>query len=168
MRDRLIESLTECCEKNLNITHLLGFEQLIIADHLLADGWMRPPCKVGDVVYKICPKCNDRHKDNCKHCAWRGCFSNGCTVGVGVWSDGSYNEHPLQIVSYEVAKHNFITILEFWNIMFFSNVDEAEKAKNEYDAIRNIEERKERHEKYLLWEAKREKHYAFLKEGGEG
>ena len=24
-----------------------------LADHILADGWMRSPCKVGDVVYRI-------------------------------------------------------------------------------------------------------------------
>lgn len=53
MRDRLIELLTECCGKNLNITHLLGFEQLIIADHLLDNGVIVPPCKVGDIVYKV-------------------------------------------------------------------------------------------------------------------
>ena len=51
MRDRLIELLTECCDKNLNITHLLGFEQLIIADHLLDNGVIVPPCKVGDKLY---------------------------------------------------------------------------------------------------------------------
>lgn len=25
----------------------------LIADHLLADGWIRPPCKVGDKVYAL-------------------------------------------------------------------------------------------------------------------
>ena len=28
-----------------------------LADYILADGWMRPPCKVGDVLYVALPKC---------------------------------------------------------------------------------------------------------------
>ena len=24
-----------------------------VADHLLADGWIRPPCKIGDTVYRL-------------------------------------------------------------------------------------------------------------------
>ena len=54
MRDRLIKLL-----KGFNIVCSKGclkfdcntcaFGQ--IADHILADGWIRPPCKVGDITY---------------------------------------------------------------------------------------------------------------------
>ena len=44
MRDRLIELI-----KKTVVPYFAEF----IADDLIADGWMRPPCKVGDKVYDI-------------------------------------------------------------------------------------------------------------------
>ena len=49
-RDRLIELLNGSRKKYLN---LLDFEKNLIADHLLANGVIVPPCKVGDKVYRI-------------------------------------------------------------------------------------------------------------------
>lgn len=55
MRDRLIELLkgaeTKVAEK---LSHLLALEEWIsiYADHLLANGVVVPPCKVGDKLYK--------------------------------------------------------------------------------------------------------------------
>ena len=46
-RERLVELLDEFVAKSNNTT------TSALADYILADGWMRPPCKVGDVV-----KCN--------------------------------------------------------------------------------------------------------------
>ena len=45
MRERLIELLDEFLD--------LGYSSSYVADHILADGWIRPPCKVGDTVYVI-------------------------------------------------------------------------------------------------------------------
>lgn len=42
MSDRLRGLLLEC-GVNINTTS--------IADHIIADGWIRPPCKVGDTVW---------------------------------------------------------------------------------------------------------------------
>lgn len=51
MRDRLIELLKSAERKYLsNGTHIPQMAE-IFADNLLADGWMRPPCKVGEVVW---------------------------------------------------------------------------------------------------------------------
>ena len=50
MRDRLIELLQGAYDKYIN---LLEFEKNIIADHLLANGVIVPPCKVGDTLYDI-------------------------------------------------------------------------------------------------------------------
>lgn len=50
-RKRLVELISECCAKNLNMVQLLEFEKLLIADHLLDDGWMRPPVKVNTFAY---------------------------------------------------------------------------------------------------------------------
>lgn len=58
MRDRLIELLkgaetkvTEMLSTSLALEEWLG----IYADHLLANGVIVPPCKVGDTVYEIQP-----------------------------------------------------------------------------------------------------------------
>lgn len=50
-KDRLVELLDEFVAKSNNTT------TLALAYHILADGWMRPPCKVGDKVYEVLPKC---------------------------------------------------------------------------------------------------------------
>lgn len=125
------------------------------------------PCKVGQTVYKICPKCNEKHNGSCDHCAWRGCFMTGCDVGVRVYFDGSNGDYNLQIIPYKVSENRFVTIIKYWNIMFFATAEEAETAKSEYDTIRKIEDRQERYKTYKEWETKREKHYAFLKGGEE-
>ncbi len=51
MRDRLIEKLTETFDEQYEKRMLITPQHT--ADSLLADGWIRPPCKVGDTVYKI-------------------------------------------------------------------------------------------------------------------
>lgn len=165
MREKLISLIFEGMKK-----YQPGNKQYLresIADYLLANDVNILPCKVGKTVYKICPKCNDRHNGNCNHCAWRGCFMSGCDVGVRVYSDGSYNEKPLQVVPYSVTRGGFVTIVENWNVLYFPNSEEAEKAISEYDKIRKIEDRKERYKKYLSWEAQRKQHYSFLKGGDE-
>lgn len=50
MKDKLIEQLDTFCQKELGT----NFNKDILdkfADHLLANGVIVPPCKVGDVVY---------------------------------------------------------------------------------------------------------------------
>lgn len=46
MRDRLIELIESA-------RYWGSGTSAEIADKILADGWMRPPCKVGDVVYFV-------------------------------------------------------------------------------------------------------------------
>ena len=55
-RDRLIELLRNCIEENVgvndpNVSFEVDYEN--IADHLLANGVIVPPCKVEDTVYVI-------------------------------------------------------------------------------------------------------------------
>jgi hypothetical protein len=52
MRDRLIEKLNTFCKEELG-THFNKDILEQFADHLIADGWIRPPCKVGDKVWLI-------------------------------------------------------------------------------------------------------------------
>ena len=59
MRDRLIEILKRFCTDDCKITHQCGYCDFgdltvcpsAVADHLLANGVIVPPCKVGDTVY---------------------------------------------------------------------------------------------------------------------
>ena len=59
MRDRLIEILKKFCTDDCKITHQCGYCDFgdltvcpsAVADHLLANGVIVPPCKAGDTVY---------------------------------------------------------------------------------------------------------------------
>lgn len=52
-KDRLVELMGECFATYINVTNLLEFEKRILADYILANGVIVPPCKVGDVVYYL-------------------------------------------------------------------------------------------------------------------
>jgi hypothetical protein len=60
-RDKLIEVLETtrgyCRDRTCNDCEYdkegVRCKNVMIADHMLADGWMRPPCKVGDKVYCV-------------------------------------------------------------------------------------------------------------------
>ena len=56
MRDRLIELLTKAKKEYANDVTDLS-EIRYVAECLLADGWIRPPCKVGDKVYFVARNC---------------------------------------------------------------------------------------------------------------
>ena len=136
-----------------------------VTEHLAKNNVNWIPVKAGQRIYKICPICNPNHNGSCKHCAWSGCFGLcGCDVGVGVCFDGSFNQKELQIIPRKVAATHIVTILKWWNIMYFATETEAQKAMKEYMAIRSIEDRVERYHRYKEWEVDREYHFPFLEE----
>ena len=47
MKDRLIESI------KMTVPPSVWEWAEVIADSILADGWIRPPCKLGDTIYDI-------------------------------------------------------------------------------------------------------------------
>jgi hypothetical protein len=51
MRDRLVEVLNETFDAQYTKSVIITAEHT--ADHLIADGWIRLPCKVGNTVYYI-------------------------------------------------------------------------------------------------------------------
>lgn len=108
---------------------------------------------IESVIFKICPKCNDNHNGSCEHCAWRATASV-CDVGVWIWNDGSYNKKPLQIVPRRMRTFD-TTLAEWWNIQYFATKEEAETTLEEYDEIRNIEDRSERKAEFDWWCEKR-------------
>lgn len=50
-RDRLIETQLKAYKEWRNNTNLDISVAEFTTDYILADGWIRPPCKVGDVVW---------------------------------------------------------------------------------------------------------------------
>ncbi len=78
-------------------------------------------------MYRICPKCNDRHNGSCKNCAWSGCFSDcGCIV-YGLWSDGQYPPESCTIVPYKVKWNYIPDLLEHFGETVFLTHEEAER-----------------------------------------
>lgn len=54
MRDKLIELIDNAgIQINGNVTPYRDYGIENLADYILEDGWIRPPCKVGDVVYQV-------------------------------------------------------------------------------------------------------------------
>lgn len=59
--DKQRERLVELLEKHCAVAECKAHSQdctaedcaSCLADHILADGWMRPPCKVGDKIYIV-------------------------------------------------------------------------------------------------------------------
>lgn len=113
------------------------------------------PVKVGQKVFKICPKCNDRHNGSCKDCEWSGAIWHYCHIDVMVYDDGSFNEHKNQIVPMFVTEHNLFHIIDEWNITYFDNIKEIERAIKEYEQIIEITDRCERVKQFKEWCCKR-------------
>lgn len=114
------------------------------------DNVVTVPCKIGDKIYKICPKCNPDHCGSCQNCAWQGQFGP-CDVGVHIYSDGSYTKHDLQIIEKTVNCGNITTVYDNWNVMFFEEYDDALQALLEYDKIRKIEDKQTRVKEFNVW-----------------
>ena len=53
MRDRLIELVCNCPSKIMGANMFLEKISVDLADYLLANGVIVPPCKVGDTVYYV-------------------------------------------------------------------------------------------------------------------
>ena len=89
---------------------------------------LRLPCKVGDTVYRICPKCDNDHDGSCKNCAWEGTAGmKGCTV-YGLWRDGQYPPDKCTIVPYKVTWNYVPNLLHNIGKTVFLTREEVEAA----------------------------------------
>lgn len=80
------------------------------------------PCKEGDIVYRICPKCNYEHDGSCKNCSWENSlFTHGCDVYK---SDGTSKR---QIVPYKVTWNYYPNLIEHLGKTVFLTREEAEQ-----------------------------------------
>ena len=120
-------------------------------------------CCIGDIVYKICPKCNDDHDGTCKHCAWEGC-ALPCSVTNNIYKDGSFSKNPMQIVPIRVNKFNFVYINETWNVHHFGSKIAAQQALNEFVLITQIKDAHERFGTFLEWVRDRQTDLDFNRE----
>lgn len=75
-RQRLVELLDNFNRENFCISLKISILEKY-ADHILADGWMRPPVKVGDKFYRIETWCTEGgfleepirpYSSTCEHC----------------------------------------------------------------------------------------------------
>ena len=121
------------------------------------------PCWIGDVVYKICPKCNDKHDGSCRNCAWESCIWDGCDVGTKIYPDGSCHDGTLQIVKITVGKRNFFIACENFGTMYFASKEDAEEGLREFEQIRAVEDKKLRVKMYAEWVNKRRECYKEVK-----
>lgn len=65
-------------------------------------------------VYRICPKCNDRHSGSCEHCDWNSVISTyGCTT-FGLWNNGHYGPDKCTIVKKAVKWNNIPTLVRHY------------------------------------------------------
>lgn len=119
-------------------------------------------CCIGDMVYKICPKCNDNHVGTCKNCAWEGC-SLPCTVTNIVYKDGSCKSN-LQAVLIKVNDKNFVYVNETWNVHHFGTKIAAEQAIREFKLITEIDDPTTRYGTYVEWVRDRDTKIDFHKD----
>ena len=131
-RDRLIELLVKTFGEQYEKRGLLTAHHT--ADHLLANGVIVPPCKVGDTMYKVCTV-NSRIKmgqlwdgnvvkTNCDRCGYRNCHCYD--IGLRKHDPDTMIDVivPKTISSIEFA----VKIIPYVGTVWFNTKEEAEQA----------------------------------------
>lgn len=122
---------------------------LLDLEHVIAD-MKKHNIDIGRTIYKICPKCSEEHKNCYVHCRYRDAMYT-CNIGVKVEKDGSYMKSPLQVIKYRFTGYQNMVLFALWNIQYFATENEARKALEEYDNIRNISDKDLRIAAYNEW-----------------
>lgn len=99
------------------------------------------PCEVGQIVYKICPKCNAEHNNSCKNCAWCGCSMHYCDINFRVYQDGSCMQNQFQLVPIKVTRDNLIQIVEYFGVYYFATEQEGNSVIKLFDYIKKLEKK---------------------------
>ncbi|MBQ8932180.1 MAG: hypothetical protein IJ045_07090 [Ruminiclostridium sp.] len=121
----LIQNAVDGCAKNW---------AEVIADCLLENGVIVPPCKVGDVVYCI-TECSCEDIDGqYTVCGFYGCGTDDmvCTIPDGVKCPYQY-----RIGERRVTKWDIFDVEEFWGKTIFFTRAEAERALRESEKIKD-------------------------------
>ena len=88
-----------------------------LADAILADGWMRPPCKVGDVVYRIVEMSTGVNK------VFKRALCPPYTCETIINCKPTIKRFIRSVV---VTKNNFLDVVENWGKTVFPTKEEAE------------------------------------------
>ena len=144
MRERLIELIGKelidyaswQTEMALQGSYDMPSAEECIADKILADGWMRPPCKVGDMVYEI-----DKDCLHCEHFKdyWRDDFA--CErEPEGSLFDLDYDKN----CKYSIDEKPFnYPLIGYINKTVFLTREEAEQALVNCESSKSEKQRKE-------------------------
>lgn len=105
------------------------FKKLAEYEDLEEQGLLvRFPCKIGDTVYRICPKCSDIHDGSCEGCAWYGAiFKNGCNI----YGYDSKKGVKSQIIPYKVSWEYIPNLIENIGENVFLTYEEADQKLKE-------------------------------------
>ena len=88
------------------------------------------PCKIGDTVYRICPKCNDNHNGNCEGCFWRNNkFGHGCSI----YGFEGVKGIKRQIVPYKVIWGYIPNLIKHIGKHVFLTYEDAERELKEME-----------------------------------
>lgn len=116
MRDRLIELIHESD---------LSLDSVRLADHLLANGVIVQPCKVGDTVYSItecsCEDIDGVHTE-CEYYGY-GIDDRICTI-----PNGAKCPYQYRIMECYVTEANILMFARKWGKTVFLTREEAERA----------------------------------------
>lgn len=121
-------------EASLETTQALqeAFKKLYEYEEAEEQGLLfRLPCKVGDTVYRICPKCSDSHNGSCQGCAWENTYSQR---GCWVYGGDVDNNAKRQIVPYKVSWGYIPNLMENIGKIVFLTREEAEQKLQEMAA----------------------------------
>lgn len=114
-KERLVELIRKADKKGL-IFYRDNAAELSFANLILADGWMRPPCKVGQTVYKVVADKRVKKPYECKV--------------VGVWyaeDEFANNVHLARYVNGMFDCSFSVQFKEFGKTVFLTK-EEAEQA----------------------------------------
>ncbi len=136
MKDKLIELIDtadEECKQFKSCKSCSGYGKSSrcmnyhIADHILADGWIRLPCKVGDMVYEL--KANGRIVKGIVQSIHQNLVGNeqGRWI-VASWFDNYYADS--KTAGFECGSHLYSPFEAFGKTIFLTK-EEAEKALKE-------------------------------------
>ncbi len=141
MRDRLIELLKQkscvympCDRECGGCGNVEMYDDSIesIADYLLAEGVIVPPCKLGDRVYSItecsCEDIDGVHTE-CEFYGY-GIDDRICTI-----PNGSKCPYQYRIIECYVTEMNIFMFARMWGKDVFATQEEAEKALKERSEI---------------------------------
>lgn len=142
MRDRLIKLLQEFADGTYSSNGYIVDNTQVddVADHLLANGVIVPPCKVGDTLYVM-----DVDYDSCQDCED---FCPAYEIGDCCECDKNYPvfpsveqylqkkccpKHTLDIIEHKFAISSYGWVTKELNKTVFFTREEAEKALKERD-----------------------------------